>query len=49
MNKRFVISVVVMFFATMLTGFVVHALLLGSAYAKLVPGVFRGEELRIDA
>ena len=43
MNKRFVISVVVMFFATMLTGFVVHALLLGSAYAKLVPGVFRGE------
>jgi drug/metabolite transporter (DMT)-like permease len=41
MNKRFVISVVVMFVASMLTGFVVHALLLQGDYAKLVPNLFR--------
>jgi hypothetical protein len=40
MNKRFVISVVVLFVASMLFGFVVHGLLLGPDYAKL-QGLFR--------
>jgi len=44
MNKRFVISVVVMFVATMAAGFVVHGLLLHGDYAKLVPNVFRSPE-----
>ena len=42
MQKKFVISVVVMFIASMLLGFVVHATLLHSAYAKL-PNLFRAE------
>ena len=41
MSKRFVVSVVVLFIATMIAGFVVHGLLLAADYAKLVPGVFR--------
>lgn len=41
MNKRFVISVVVLFVASMLLGFVVHGVMLAADYAKLVPGVFR--------
>ena len=44
MNKRFLISVVVMFLASMVLGFVVHATLLGADYAKLVPGVFRSPQ-----
>ena len=42
MQKKFVISVVVMFIASMLLGFVVHATLLNSAYTKL-PNLFRPE------
>lgn len=41
MNKKFAISVVVMFIASMITGFVVHGLLLQGDYARLVPGLFR--------
>lgn len=42
MNKQFVISVVVVFIAAMLAGFVVHGLLLHGDYSKLVEkGVFR--------
>ena len=41
MNKQFVISVVVVFIAAMLAGFVVHGLLLHDDYSKLVPNVFR--------
>jgi hypothetical protein len=41
MNKRFVISVVVLFVASMLLGFVVHGLLLAPDYAKLQGTVFR--------
>jgi hypothetical protein len=40
MNKRFVISVAVLFVASMLLGFVVHGLLLGADYAKL-QNIFR--------
>ena len=35
MNKRFVLSVVALFFASMFTGMVVHGLLLGADYARL--------------
>jgi hypothetical protein len=35
MNKRFVLSVIVLFFVSMVTGFVVHGVLLGADYAKL--------------
>jgi len=41
MNKRFVISVVVLFVASMLFGFVVHGLLLAPDYTKLQGTVFR--------
>ena len=41
MNRRFMISVVVLFIATMIAGFVVHGLLLAADYEKLVPGMFR--------
>ncbi len=45
MDKKFVISVVALFFASMVTGFIVHGMLLGPDYAKLVPsGVFRTPE-----
>ncbi len=43
MNKQFIISVFVMFVATMLVGFVVHPTLLGPDYAAL-PNLYRGEE-----
>jgi drug/metabolite transporter (DMT)-like permease len=44
MNKNFVISVVVMFVLSMAVGMVVHGLLLGQEYAKLVPNLFRSPE-----
>ena len=42
MNKQFLISVVVMFVATMAAGFVVHGYLLAQDYAAL-PNLFRPE------
>jgi hypothetical protein len=45
MNKRFVISVVVVFVASMVLGMVVHGMLLGADYGKLVAaGLFRAPE-----
>jgi drug/metabolite transporter (DMT)-like permease len=44
MNMKFVISVVVLFVVSMALGFVVHGMLLGADYAKLVPGVFRSPQ-----
>ena len=44
MNKRFVISWIVLTIATFLLGFVVHGLLLGAHYAELVPNHFRSPE-----
>jgi hypothetical protein len=45
MNRQFAISVVVLFVLTMALGFVVHGVLLGKAYASLVPGgLFRSPE-----
>lgn len=41
MNKRFVISVVVLFVASMLLGFVVHGWLLAADYMKLQGTLFR--------
>ena len=43
MNKQFIISSVVMFVATMLTGFVVHAFLLAPDYSAL-PNLYRSAE-----
>ncbi|HUQ29893.1 MAG TPA: DUF1761 family protein [Usitatibacter sp.] len=43
MNKTFVLSVVAMFVMSMILGFVVHGVLLGGEYAKLV-GIFRAPE-----
>jgi hypothetical protein len=43
LNKRFLISVVVMFVLSMAFGFLVHGLLLGQEYARL-PGLFRTEQ-----
>lgn len=43
MNKQFLISVVVMFVATMAVGFVVHATLLAPDYAAL-PNLYRPNE-----
>lgn len=43
MNKQFMISVFVMFVATMVTGFVVHVLFLGQDYAAL-SSLYRSEE-----
>jgi len=42
MNKQFLISALVMFVATMITGFVVHVVLLGQDYAAL-PNLYRSE------
>ena len=42
MNKQFIISVVVLFVATMILGFVVHGYLLSDAYQA--SGLFRSEE-----
>lgn len=44
MNMRFLISVVVVFIVSMVLDFVVHGLLLGADYQKLVPGLFRAPE-----
>jgi hypothetical protein len=43
LNKRFLISVVVIFVLSMAFGFLVHGLLLSQQYAKL-PGLFRKEQ-----
>lgn len=43
MTKQFLISVVVMFVATMVVGFVVHATLLAADYAAL-PSLYRSNE-----
>jgi hypothetical protein len=43
MNKRFLISLVVMFVMSMAIGFFVHARLLGPEYAQL-PGLFRSQQ-----
>jgi hypothetical protein len=43
MNKQFIISVIVMFVATMVVGFVVHATLLAADYAAL-PNLYRADE-----
>jgi len=43
MGKRFWISVAVMFVATLLLDFVVHAVLLGPDYAALTPRLFRAD------
>ena len=43
MNKRFLVSVVALFVASMLTGMVVHGMLLGSDYARLTT-LFRTPE-----
>jgi membrane protease YdiL (CAAX protease family) len=43
LNKRFLISVVVIFVLSMAFGFLVHGLLLSQQYAKL-PGLFRTEQ-----
>lgn len=42
-NKKFWISVVVMFVVTMALGFAVHGVLLGSDYQALMPNVMRAE------
>ncbi|HEX4782672.1 MAG TPA: DUF1761 domain-containing protein [Usitatibacter sp.] len=44
MNGRFWLSVVVLSIVSMLLGFLVHGLLLGGEYAKLVPNMFRTPE-----
>ncbi|HSS26443.1 MAG TPA: DUF1761 domain-containing protein [Usitatibacter sp.] len=44
MNGRFVVSVVVLAIVSMLLGFLVHGLLLGTEYAKLVPNMYRTPE-----
>lgn len=44
MNARFVVSVVVLTIVSMLLGFLVHGMLLGSEYAKLVPQMYRTPE-----
>lgn len=45
MNKRFLISVVALLVTSMVLGLVVHGMLLGADYAKLVPsGIFRSRE-----
>jgi hypothetical protein len=41
MHKQFALSVVVVFVASMVVGFVVHGTLLREDYARLVPNVFR--------
>jgi len=43
MNKKFLISVVVMFFMSMALGFLVHGFLLVQEYSKLT-GLFRSQE-----
>ena len=43
MNKRFVLSVVALFFASMILGLVVHGMLLGGDYARLT-SLFRNEQ-----
>jgi len=44
MNRRFVISWIVLTFASFVMGFVVHGLLLGNHYSALVPNMFRPPE-----
>ena len=44
MNKRFALSVVAIFVASMVLGMVVHGVLLGGEYQKLTPNLFRAEQ-----
>jgi uncharacterized BrkB/YihY/UPF0761 family membrane protein len=44
MNMRVLVSVVVLFIASMVLGIVVHGMLLGADYQKLVPNLFRTEQ-----
>ena len=44
MNKRFLVSVVVMFVATMAMGFLVHGYLLHNDYLRLTPNLFRSQQ-----
>ena len=44
MNKRFVISWIVLTIASFVMGFVVHGLLLSNYYSALVPNMFRSQE-----
>ena len=44
MNKRFLISWIVLTIATFFLGFIVHGLLLSHHYAELVPDMFRSPE-----
>ena len=44
MNMRFLVSVVALFVTSMVLGIVVHGLLLGPDYQKLVPNLFRTEQ-----
>lgn len=44
MNTRFLISVVALFVASMILGIVVHGVLLGADYQKLIPNLFRTEQ-----
>ena len=46
MDKKFFIAVVVIFIACMLEGFVVHAAILGSDYARL-GAMFRGQDEQV--
>jgi uncharacterized BrkB/YihY/UPF0761 family membrane protein len=44
LNRKFVISVLVAFVLVVALGFVVHGLLLGDAYARLTPNLYRTPE-----
>lgn len=44
MNRRFVLSVGVIFVVSMLTDFVIHGLLLGADYARMAGSLFRAEQ-----
>lgn len=43
MNKRFLLSVVVVFALLMVFGFIVHGLLLAKDYAPITPTIIRGD------
>jgi hypothetical protein len=43
MNRKFLISVVVLFIVSMVTDFIIHGALLGADYAKMAGTVFRTE------
>jgi hypothetical protein len=49
MNRKFLISVVVLFIVSMVTDFIIHGALLGADYAKMAGTVFRTETDSLDA